>query len=170
MEIVWSCGAEQRRGSWSRGWAIAQPCFCRGNAVEVPEGRSQHLRQCWMLCWYRTHLPMLCLAHLRSCILRVGSVFAGGGEAEQEAGIYPRLCRADSLFCLCWASDECCGPGSQFLGQCQHQRCWWGAEDRVSAAPSSLNHLLSPLVAGTCSCLSCVYPSPIPFLPFPQAD
>ena len=37
-------------------------------------------------------------------------------------------------------------------------------------APSSLNHLLSPLVARTCSCLSCVYPSPIPFLPFPQAD
>lgn len=155
--------------------AIGQPCFYRGNAMEVSEGRSQRLQQCWTLWWYRT---CQCSASLVLGPASFGwdQSFQGGSEAEQEAGIYPRPCSADSPSCLCWASDGRCGPGSQHVPPSNSRAAAItgdvGGRQRTGClqAPSSLNHLLSPSVAETCSCLSCVYPSPIPFLPFPQAD
>lgn len=115
--------------------AIEQPCFCRDNAMEVPEGRSQHLQQCWMLCWYRTY----------QCLSPVSfgwdQSLQGGGEAEQEAALYLRPCSADSPASLCWASNGHCEPGSQRVppqelpGHCHHRRCQREAEDRVSAGP-----------------------------------
>lgn len=82
--------------------------------MEVPEGRSQHLQQCWTLCWYRTYRCSASLV-LGPASFGWDQSLQGGGEAEQEAGIYPRPCSTDSPSYLCWVSDECCGPVSQHV-------------------------------------------------------
>lgn len=59
-----------------------QPCFYRGNSMEVSEGRSQRLQQCSVLCGYRTNV----LLHSPWVLCPWGGISLCR-EAEQEAGI-----------------------------------------------------------------------------------
>lgn len=96
----------------------------------------------------------------------------GGGEAEQEAAIYPRPCSADSPSCLCWVSDGHCIPGHQhvspqeFPGRCHHRRCRWEAEDRVSASPQLSESPAQPFGCWDLQLPKLCLPFPDRFSPF----
>lgn len=92
----------------------------------------------------------------------------GGGEADQEAEIYPRPVAQPPCpdfarwFPQLWQPAHSC---QQFPGCCHHRRCRWEAENRVSAGPQLSESPAQPFGCWDLQLLKLCLPFPNPFSP-----
>lgn len=125
-----------------RAGAVGAAVFCRFNAVEVSEEGS--------------HTFMPCIACSSGVLHPLGGTRLGREVVKQRERQHFTPGPA-----FAGPAMDAAAPAAVSLPPAPPRSCRWEAGG--VRRPPAPNHLLSPSVAGTCSCLSCVYPSPLLF-------